>query len=143
MRYTPLRSRHEHEQVQCTALHTAHSKVQHPNPGRRCRLVKKSKKKAAKAKNATTATINRKNLANVRVIQRNLVYVIGLSLNICKDEVRPVFTPSKLLASPSELYASPGRHKRHPASSPSVRRRSPSPVSAERLLTVPRWRSRC
>jgi CCR4-NOT transcription complex subunit 4 len=52
-----------------------------------CRLVKKSKKKAAKAKSGSSTSINRKNLANVRVIQRNLVYVIGLSLNICKDEV--------------------------------------------------------
>merc|ERR1719183_1176994 len=50
-------------------------------------LVKKSKKKAAKAKSGSSTSINRKNLANVRVIQRNLVYVIGLSLNICKDEI--------------------------------------------------------
>lgn len=30
---------------------------------------------------------SKKQLANVRVIQRNLVYVVGLTLNVAKEEV--------------------------------------------------------
>ncbi|KAK3280763.1 hypothetical protein CYMTET_11414 [Cymbomonas tetramitiformis] len=57
---------------------------QAPNPEE---LSKKSKKVKTPKSKAPNGTLSRKHLANVRVIQRNLVYVIGLSLNYCKDEV--------------------------------------------------------
>uniref|UniRef100_A0A061SJX7 CCR4-NOT transcription complex subunit 4 n=1 Tax=Tetraselmis sp. GSL018 TaxID=582737 RepID=A0A061SJX7_9CHLO len=45
----------------------------------------KQKKKEEKKKGKVAT--DRKSLANVRVIQRNLVYVVGLSINLCREEV--------------------------------------------------------
>jgi CCR4-NOT transcription complex subunit 4 len=35
-------------------------------------------------------TVNRKQLANVRVVQKNLVYVLGLPLKLATEEVFPI-----------------------------------------------------
>ncbi len=58
-------------------------------------VVRKTKQRKQKEKNekkTTTSTkvqpVNRKNLANVRVMQRNLVYVIGLPVHFADDDVR-------------------------------------------------------
>ena len=42
---------------------------------------------SAKAGGGASAS-SRKHLQNVRVIQRNLVYVVGLSSRCCKEDVR-------------------------------------------------------
>lgn len=57
------------------------------------RLVKRSKQrklkeKADKKTQKTTINVDRKSLTNIRVIQRNLVYVIGLPPGFAKEEVR-------------------------------------------------------
>lgn len=36
--------------------------------------------------------MNRKHLANMRVVQKNLVYVVGLSSKLAKEEVSPQLT---------------------------------------------------
>ena len=36
-------------------------------------------------------SLNRRHLANVRVVQRNVVYVVGLGSRFAKEEVRRVF----------------------------------------------------
>ena len=36
-------------------------------------------------------SLNRRHLANVRVVQRNVVYVVGLASRFAKEEVRRVF----------------------------------------------------
>jgi hypothetical protein len=43
-----------------------------------------------KAKGRKVDTDNRKNLQNIRVVQRNLVYVTNLSLDVAKEEVRSI-----------------------------------------------------
>jgi CCR4-NOT transcription complex subunit 4 len=48
--------------------------------------MKREKKTKEREKKAHEAN-SRKQLANVRVIQRNLVYVTNLSLNSAKEEV--------------------------------------------------------
>lgn len=66
------------------------------------RIAQQIKSKRKKEKNKKPAepkeVTNRKSLANVRVIQRNLVYVTNLSVTIAKEEVGsppslPLFSP--------------------------------------------------
>lgn len=46
----------------------------------------KSKRKREKKKPIEKEVTNLKNLANIRVIQRNLVYITNLALSIAKEE---------------------------------------------------------
>lgn len=46
-----------------------------------------AKGKAKTRGNAKTDAENRKSLTNIRVVQRNLVYVTNLSLDLAKEEV--------------------------------------------------------
>ncbi|KAF0889675.1 hypothetical protein E2562_030153 [Oryza meyeriana var. granulata] len=49
---------------------------------------KKQKTQKVKSKAATAATVEaKKHLASVRVIQRNLVYIIGLPANLCNESI--------------------------------------------------------
>jgi len=48
--------------------------------------IKKYKQQRKKTKKKVQKVTSRKQLANVRVIQRNLVYVVGLTLNVAKEE---------------------------------------------------------
>lgn len=48
----------------------------------------KDKTERRTASNSKIPTTNRKNLAHVRVMQRNLVYVIGLPQHFADEEVR-------------------------------------------------------
>lgn len=48
----------------------------------------KEKTERRNASQSKHSTVNRKNLANVRVMQRNLVYVIGLPVHYADEEVR-------------------------------------------------------
>lgn len=65
---------------------------------------KERKKKKEKAQTETSKSIDvvasRKNLSNVRVIQRNLVYVTNLALSVAKEEVRLSFRNSYYLHCP-------------------------------------------
>lgn len=49
---------------------------------------KKQKSQRSKLKISTEA---KKHLSSVRVIQRNLVYIIGLPTNLCDESVRALF----------------------------------------------------
>ena len=68
----------------------AHSVYEH---FQRLEKMKKDKKLKEKEKKGADGT-NRKALINIRVIQRNLVYVTNLSLNVAKEEVcyQTIFT---------------------------------------------------
>lgn len=46
------------------------------------------KEKKQKEKNKKNSTNSRKHLTNVRVIQRNLVYVTNIPLNVAKEDVK-------------------------------------------------------
>jgi len=47
----------------------------------------KARKKRQERERKEQETAARRNLANMRVVQKNLVYVIGLPSKICHDEV--------------------------------------------------------
>jgi hypothetical protein len=49
--------------------------------------VAQAMQKKREEKKKSKVLTDRKALANVRVIQRNLVYVVGLSMHICREEV--------------------------------------------------------
>jgi CCR4-NOT transcription complex subunit 4 len=52
---------------------------------------KKQKTQKVKPKVVVTATAEaKKHLSSVRVIQRNLVYIIGLPANLCNESVRTI-----------------------------------------------------
>ena len=52
---------------------------------------KKQKTQKVKPKAPATATVEaKKHLASVRVIQRNLVYIIGLPANLCNESVSTI-----------------------------------------------------
>lgn len=81
----------------------------------------KEKSERRNASQSKHSTVNRKNLANVRVMQRNLVYVIGLPVHYADEEVRynlppllhtlPVLTPLrtwKRLCSRYDLWIASG-----------------------------------
>ena len=53
---------------------------------------------------------DRRRLFNVRVIQRNLVYVVGLTMNNCKEEVRATPQENSPLRAPA--------HRRPPVRAP-------------------------
>jgi CCR4-NOT transcription complex subunit 4 len=53
--------------------------------------IQKVKPKAATAAAAATSTVEaKKHLAGVRVIQRNLVYIIGLPAHLCNESVSTI-----------------------------------------------------
>lgn len=52
-------------------------------------MERKMKSQKAKAKSSSEG---RKQLSSVRVIQRNLVYIVGLPLNLADEEVLSHFT---------------------------------------------------
>jgi hypothetical protein len=49
------------------------------------------KQKTQKVKSKALTVEAKKHLASVRVIQRNLVYIIGLPANLCNESVRTIF----------------------------------------------------
>ena len=49
---------------------------------------KKKKKKGERKKGIKLSGQERKNLQELRILQRNLVYAVGLSLDICIDSVQ-------------------------------------------------------
>jgi len=61
-----------------------------------------AKGKAKSHGNSKLEPDNRKSLANIRVVQRNLVYVTNLSLDIAKEEVRIHFDLRDARLSPQE-----------------------------------------
>ena len=81
-----------------------------PRPRRIAQQIKSKRKKERSQRKPATAShtssssfasstdsnppLLRRNLGNVRVIQRNLVYITNLSVNIAKEEVRPVSSTS-------------------------------------------------
>jgi hypothetical protein len=50
----------------------------------------KEKSERRSASQSKIPTVNRRNLANVRVMQRNLVYIIGLPQSVADDDVRGI-----------------------------------------------------
>jgi CCR4-NOT transcription complex subunit 4 len=52
------------------------------------------KQKTQKVKSKALTVEAKKHLASVRVIQRNLVYIIGLPANLCSESVRTIFFTS-------------------------------------------------
>ena len=66
------------------------------------RRTKQRKQKEKIEKKATVVPkvqpVNRRNLTNVRVMQRNLVYVIGLPVHYADDDVRIAITISSMRA---------------------------------------------
>jgi hypothetical protein len=53
------------------------------------------KQKTQKVKSKALTVEAKKHLASVRVIQRNLVYIIGLPANLCNESVRTIFSTSR------------------------------------------------
>ena len=51
------------------------------------RLVQQKKQRERERKDLDT--LGRRHLANVRVVQRNVVYVVGIGPRFAKEEVRP------------------------------------------------------
>jgi hypothetical protein len=49
----------------------------------------KNEKKAKEREKKEMEAMNRKHLSNMRVVQKSLVYVIGLPTKLANDEVRP------------------------------------------------------
>ena len=52
------------------------------------RLVQQKKQRERERKDLDT--LGRRHLANVRVVQRNVVYVVGIGPRFAKEEVRPL-----------------------------------------------------
>jgi hypothetical protein len=57
-----------------------------PVPPEELAKIKNRKKRKEKEKRENE-NVNRKQLANVRVVQKNLVYVLGLPLKLASEEV--------------------------------------------------------
>lgn len=59
-------------------------------PNLPCRLAMiKNEKKAKEREKKEIEAMNRKHLSNMRVVQKSLVYVIGLPTKLANDEVKP------------------------------------------------------
>lgn len=50
----------------------------------------KNEKKAKEREKKEIEAMNRKHLSNMRVVQKSLVYVIGLPTKLANDEVNPI-----------------------------------------------------
>lgn len=79
-------------------LVSSHSEHAHSHRIERMKKEKKQKQREKKENKAKDQ--QRQSLANIRVIQRNLVYVTNLSMSVAKEDVRLVFLLSSSISSP-------------------------------------------